>query len=290
MIEKGNPFLALRVWSSSSRQALNKPLLILFALGRLSRGLREVSFTEAEADLKNLLREFGGDVHHPRPEYPFWRLQNDGIWVVSPDNFQPNAAGDVPVTALRDGGAKGRFSNEVLSWLLADRDRISAVAQGVLNAYFSDSFHQDLLNAVGILPPESVITRRRRDPAFRSAVLTAYRQRCAVCSQDIRIGALTVGLEAAHIQWHQAGGPDSIDNGLSLCSLHHKLFDLGAFTLSENRRILVSEHVTGTERLEEVLMRYHGNAIALPAHNTQQASLNFIHWHRHVRFREKPLP
>lgn len=290
MIEKGNPFLALRVWSSSSRQALNKPLLVLFALGRLSRGLREVSFTEAEADLNNLLREFGGDVHHPRPDYPFWRLQNDGIWVVSPDSFQPNAAGDVPVTALREGGAKGRFSNEVLSWLLADRDRISAVAQGVLNAYFSDSFHQDLLNAVGIFPPESVITRRRRDPAFRSAVLTAYRQRCAVCSQDIRIGALTVGLEAAHIKWHQAGGPDSIDNGLSLCSLHHKLFDLGAFTLSENRRILVSEHVTGTERLEEVLMRYHGNAIALPAHNTQQPSLNFIHWHRHVRFRERPLP
>lgn len=289
MGDRVNPFLDLRVWARDSRQALNKPLLVLFALGQLSRGRREVSFAESEVELKLLLREFGGDPLHPRPHYPFWRLQNDGVWVVTPEGFEPNPAGDVAVTSLRDRGAKGRFADHVLSWLLAEENRIGAAAQGVLDAYFSDSIHQDLLNAVGLVTLASG-GRGRRDPAFRSAVLTAYMQRCAVCSQDIRLGSLTVGLEAAHIKWHQAGGPDSVENGLSLCALHHKLFDLGAFTLSESRRILVSEHVTGSERLEEVLMRYHGNALALPIHSHQQPSLTFIQWHRDIRFREKPRP
>src|SRR5436189_6378643 len=40
----------------------------------------------------------------------------------------------------------------------------------------------------------------------------------------------------AHIRWHQAGGPDIENNGLALCVLHHKTFDLGAFTLSEGGR------------------------------------------------------
>ena len=38
----------------------------------------------------------------------------------------------------------------------------------------------------------------------------------------------TLGIEAAHIKWHQAGGPDTEDNGLALCTLHHKRFDRGA--------------------------------------------------------------
>jgi putative restriction endonuclease len=41
-----------------------------------------------------------------------------------------------------------------------------------------------------------------------------------------------LGLEAAHIKWFQAGGPDIEANGLAMCSLHHKLFDLGVFTIA----------------------------------------------------------
>jgi len=57
-----------------------------------------------------------------------------------------------------------------------------------------------------------------------------------------------------------------------------------------NRYSDADEHVTGSERLEEVLMRYHGNAIAPPIHSYHQPSLDFIKWHRDIRFREKPRP
>jgi predicted restriction endonuclease len=34
-------------------------------------------------------------------------------------------------------------------------------------------------------------------------------------------------------------GPDAEINGLALCTLHHKLFDRGAFTLADDLKIMV---------------------------------------------------
>ncbi len=62
-------------------------------------------------------------------------------------------------------------------------------------------------------------------------MLLAYQYRCGVCGHDLRLGSQTIGLEAAHIKWFQAQGPDIVPNGLALCSLHHKIFDLGAFAI-----------------------------------------------------------
>ena len=39
------------------------------------------------------------------------------------------------------------------------------------------------------------------------------------------------------------GGPDIEPNGLSLCALHHKLFDLGVFTVEPaEHRVVFSQH------------------------------------------------
>jgi HNH endonuclease len=46
-----------------------------------------------------------------------------------------------------------------------------------------------------------------------------------------QFNGVSVGIEAAHVQWFNFGGPDSLDNGLALCSLHHKLFDVGVHNL-----------------------------------------------------------
>jgi len=77
-------------------------------------------------------------------------------------------------------------------------------------------------------------------------VLLAYEYRCCVCAHDLRMGGHAIGLEAAHIKWFQARGPDVVQNGLALCSLHHKIFDLGAFTvLPGNHQIVFSRHLMG---------------------------------------------
>ncbi len=47
------------------------------------------------------------------------------------------------------------------------------------------------------------------------------------------------------MRWWSHDGPDEVDNGLCLCSLHHKLFDRGVLGLGEDRRILVSQRFVG---------------------------------------------
>jgi putative restriction endonuclease len=79
-------FGTLNVWSRGGQRAPHKPLLVLYALGRWSRGERDdLTFREAAPDLTALLKEFGPPRQSYHPEYPFWRLQNDGVWAVHAD-------------------------------------------------------------------------------------------------------------------------------------------------------------------------------------------------------------
>ncbi len=79
--------------------------------------------------------------------------------------------------------------------------------------------------------------------------------------------------------WHQSGGPDTEVNGLALCSLHHKLSDRGAFTLSGNLEIMVSDRANGTQGFEEWLMRFHGKKLSPPQRKTYAPDESFRDWH-----------
>ena len=78
-----------------------------------------------------------------------------------------------------------------------------------------------------------------RYPSLSAAALLPNVTRCssaivatAVCGIDVRLESVSIALDAAHIRWHRAGGTETADNGLALCVLHHKTFDLGTFTVS----------------------------------------------------------
>jgi hypothetical protein len=67
---------------------------------------------------------------------------------------------------------------------------------------------------------------------------------------------VSIALDAAHIRWHQAGGPETESNGLVLCVLHHKTFDLGVFTVSSGV-LLDSDQANGTAGFQESMIAYH---------------------------------
>jgi putative restriction endonuclease len=120
---------------------------------------------------------------------------------------------------------------------------------------------------------------RRRDPGVRERVLRAYEYRCCVCGFDLRIGSVSVGLEAAHIQWHHVGGPDVEPNGLALCSLHHKLFDLGAFTIEPaGYRVVFSQHAIAGDRGTQGEIRHHGQRLLDPQHTGRRPAPEFLAW------------
>ena len=78
----------------------------------------------------------------------------------------------------------------------------------LLENHFPESIHPDILNAVGLTLGVDKAAAKKRDPQFRQRVLTAYEYRCAVCGFDVRLGSVSIALDAAHIRWFQAGGPD----------------------------------------------------------------------------------
>ena len=127
----------------------------------------------------------------------------------------------------------------------------------------------------------------------RSDVLRAYERRCAVCDYDIRLGDELLGLEAAHIEWHAAGGPDAVSNGLALCGFHHKAFDRGAWGLEpkdQGYRILVSEEVHGQSRALGWLRDYHGEELRQPLSGPDVPSPRHVAWHTEQVFRRPSLP
>jgi putative restriction endonuclease len=95
-------------------------------------------------------------------------------------------------------------------------------------------------------------------------------------------------LEAAHIKWHQAGGPDVETNGVALCVLHHRVFDLGAFTINSQLTILVSEKANGSRGLDETLLRFHGTTLRKPQRPEFVPQGEFTDWHRQEVFKGEP--
>lgn len=286
-------FRELNVWSRGAERAPHKPLLLLMALGALSRGESALPFSVVELKLVELLREFGPTRKAQHPEYPFWRLQNDGLWVVKAQGqLKARESNSDPTrVSLRAANASGELAEEVRAALLAKPGRIAEAAQLLLEENFPETLHRDILDAVGLVGDMVTTQRRQRDPNFRSAVLVAYQYRCAVCGLDLRVGSITVGIEAAHIMWHQARGPDEVSNGYALCALHHKLFDYGAFTVAPNHRLQASEHVNGgSEMVDQVLMRYHGQELARPRRSEHLPQVDFLQWHKTWVFKREALP
>jgi putative restriction endonuclease len=285
---------ALRTWTRGKQRAPHKPLLLLLALGRLQRGCdRLVAFREVEKPLADLLREFGPTRRSTHPEYPFWRLQHDGLWEV-PDgaSLRPRASNtDPPVTELRR--VTGGFPASLQAQLQSDAKLVSELAGRILADHFPASIHAALLSAVGLdIDAMQVQVRRVRDPRFREAVLRAYGYQCSVCGLNPQLDGLAVGLEAAHVHWHCRKGPDLVENGLCLCPLHHMALDMGLFGLADNCLIHVSSRLHGGDAVEAHVGRYHGHPLRGPFHGSPRVDRMYAEWHRRQVFKgpSRPLP
>lgn len=280
---------SLNQWRRGGERAPHKPLLLLYALGQLQRsGSSRMAFGDVEADLKHLLEEFGP----PRPTspgYPFHHLVSDGLWVVtSPSGLGSPGPNLKPLRA----GAVGELVSEFARDVAHDPVLFTGVVRAMLDANFPASLHEDVLEAVGIglQPVELAESRppsnRNRDPAFRKAVLLAYEYRCAACGYDGQFFREAVGIDAAHVRWWAAEGPDEVANGLALCSLHHKLFDRGAIGLSPDHRIAVSRHFIGRSQLaESLVLGLAGQPLVRPQAGQPAPHPSHVAWHSSQVFR-----
>jgi putative restriction endonuclease len=234
------------VYSRDGQRAVHKPLLILMALAHVQAGSgAKLVFSEIESQLRGLIKEFGtaANLNVPKAHYPFWYLQNDGFWEVeNAKNLAPRKGkgpqSEPDISTMRREHVRGGFTAAAYELLLSNPTLIQRAAQEVLNSAFPETLRLDVLLAVG-LDGDFILPATKRDARFREEVLRAYSYACAVCGYDGRLTAAPIGIEAAHIRWVQYGGPNRVSNGIAMCSLHHKIFDMGGLTIDSRGWLIV---------------------------------------------------
>ena len=264
------------------KRAPHKPLLILLALAKLQQtGEQYIPYETIDSELRNLLIDFGPVRKRYQPELPFYHLQSDGLWKIKGHNQRDRELLDGMTRPVRpfllENKIVGGFPNDIYSRLIDKPQEIRTIAEYILNTHFPENYHQDILSAVGLNIDRKEY--RSRDPKFREDILVAYEYKCSICGFSSFLNRKSIGLEAAHIKWFQAGGPDEVNNGLLLCSLHHKLFDMGLIAVDDRMTLRVSEKAHGSDFFESTVLKFNGEHIRKPIRQSYVPEKEDLDWH-----------
>ena len=300
-------FDAQPVWKANGQRAPHKALALLYAMGQLQHGNRLVRFANGEPHITSLLKRFGPPRHVQHASQPIWRLRPRtadaiAIWEVKIDNAPVLPDTDNPPEAiLRREGSFG-LSTAAATLFQDDREAMVTAAGAIADSIVPDTLRDDLLAATigtdelpegnasptpaGLQQHRRIRTYRlQRDPGFSRRVLEAYGYQCAICSASPRLGTDRFGLEAAHIRWVQAAGPNVISNGLCLCRMHHIALDRGAITVDESHVVAVSPLVDRSTQSDQLFWQFDSKPIRPPTAGNGAPNPEFCAWHRDEVFR-----
>lgn len=285
-------FKKIGIFARGGKRAPHKPLLLLYALARFQQKRdKYITFTEAEKDVEPLINLYRPWSKTPSSvSYPFGRLANDSqdIWKVDSLPNMVDKSGNIRVSSARSVDLKAGFTDDVLAVLEKHPHVIENVAGYLLSHHFAPSLHEEILDAVGLevgggtAKTDDLVSveRRKRNPEFRREVMDAYFEQCCFCGFDMKIkgSGNALALEAAHIQWHAAHGPDAVVNGLALCALHHRLFDFGALTVTTEHTIYVSEQIVG-DWARKLTEEFQTKRIREPRKAEYAPAKEYLQWH-----------
>ncbi len=124
---------------------------------------------------------------------------------------------------------------------------------------------------------ERIVARPFRDAAFSGSIKAVYQDTCAFTGLKIINGGGRSEVQAAHIRPVAASGPDSLRNGIALCSTVHWMFDRGLISIADNHELLVAATCLPIQALR--LLNPERRLIA-PARLDQAPHPVFLKWHR----------
>ena len=278
----------LLTWKKGKKRAPHKPLLLLLAIGNIQRGGKRLQFfEEVQPKLTRALELFGPAGRVATPQYPFWRLQHDGVWEVESDGPMAlrKSSDDPTKGALIEKRARAGFRSEHFDSLRNSKAMQTRLIHQLLDAHFPSSIHEDIIAFfdLGIDVPEAEDSA----PAgtWRQRVLKAYSWKCAVTQFSVGFQRAIFGVEPSFIRWPQAGGKSAVSNAVALTTLHRKLFHLGVFTIDAKYRIRVSRQAAEECLPPGMITPFDGNLIGLPSSRADQPDRDCLEWHASEVFR-----
>lgn len=129
----------------------------------------------------------------------------------------------------------------------------------------------------------ALTSRVVRDRVFRTVILRAYGERCAVTGLKLINGGGRAEVAAAHIRPVEANGPDVISNGLALSGTAHWMFDRGLITVTDDLKIVISRQVNDRAGAKS-LINNTGRLIG-PLTTRDRPHPAFLRWHRENCFK-----
>ena len=279
-----------RFQTKDGKRAPYKPLLLLWLIGRVANDEgTSVTFAHAEQDVGRLLASHSVAATPPPAKYPFVYLASDTeLWSV-----RDSAGADIRSmpqdvrenTKFLRAEATGRLAPRFAA-ALGDGNLRNRLINELLRSEFPETTHGSILAEVG-LAQHVRLASAPRDPKFQRAVPMAYEFRCSFCEFGAQMRGEHVGLDAAHVRMHSKAGPSTINNGVLLCALHHRLFDKGALGIDEHHRILVSQQLTIVDSMSNrSLLDLSGRPMRLPQTGYDAPALEHIEWHHENLFKK----
>lgn len=177
--------------------SLHRPLLLLWALGQVVAGQpRQQHWTQVRDSVAPLLATYADGQGSQAVLYPFWALQNNGLWVVEgAEDIVLTSGGRRPtLTALNEADPKAGLPKDDYDLLTQDWALTARIAGSLLLRFFSDAL-DEVARAVGL----EKLLAAGIDVALRPRVGERYKNRTA-------IGALYGG--------NKVGGITPLEDGL----------------------------------------------------------------------------
>lgn len=123
----------------------------------------------------------------------------------------------------------------------------------------------------------SLVKTRTVQQFFRTAVISSYHFKCAVCELGLQ-----EMLTASHIIPWSKNEKFRTDpaNGISLCALHDRAFDRGFFALNNECEVMLSSRLNSAKALsvEHMFMRFDKQPLNLPFRFRPKQE--YLEWHR----------
>lgn len=290
----------IKPWARGAQRAPHKMLMLLLMLGRLKQGNPgSMQYRDISPSFDELSKRFIKKHKKDGAQYPFYALHREGIWEF-PESVPIQKNNKPSLSDLHNLNPEGGFNSSVLQLLKQHPELIDMAAAVLLRNQYPDSYHQDILKAVGLSSAQAkanetdslisiselytvIRAQNARDAKFRKKVLDAYNCQCAICGYDISIAG-NPSVEAAHILWHAYKGPSKIQNGIALCPTHHNAFDRGGITIRNNFRLQVSDRASSDSESNH-LEQYQDKAlVCLPTYRKDYPKEDYLKWHREEVF------